>query len=466
MAAKTTVDIFDTSKKPIQIIFALAWPIFLENVLSTLVHYADTAMVGQLGAYATASTTLCNQAMFLITGAVLAMGTGITALVARAIGADDIPLARKLTRQAVMLVLYLGLPLCIVYAILSPYLPVWLGGDAEVIEYATQYNLIIACGRPFAMLSMVLGSVFRGAGDPKTPLRLNLGVNLINVIGNYLLIYETHTISLFGLECTMWGAGWGVNGAAAATAISMAFGGILFLLITFLRPSPIQIGLNQDYRLNWPLLKRISQIGLPAMFERTSNLLAGMLITSTVAFLGTTALAANALMNTATEITMMPAFALSAAATTMVGQFLGAKMPKDAERYVYRIIGYAEVVITSISILLFLFAEQLIGLFTPDQEVIAMASKCLKIVSVFQPIQMIAFVFAGGLRGAGDARSTLYIIAFSNWVFRVTTSVIAVRFLGFKLEAIAVCMGLDMLIRSILFYLRFRTGKWKTAIRD
>jgi Na+-driven multidrug efflux pump len=126
-------------------------------------HYADTAMVGQLGAYATASVSICNQAMFLITGAVLAMGTGITALVARAIGADDIPLARKLTRQAVMLSLYLGVPLCALYGSLSHLLPVWLGGEPDVVAHATTYNLIVACGRPFSMLSMVLGSVFRGA---------------------------------------------------------------------------------------------------------------------------------------------------------------------------------------------------------------------------------------------------------------------------------------------------------------
>jgi Na+-driven multidrug efflux pump len=136
----------------------------------------------------------------------------------------------------------------------------------------------------------------------------------------------------------MWGAGWGVNGAAAATAISMAVGGLVFLWITFTRPSPIQIGLKQSYRLDFGLLKRISQIGLPAMFERVSNLTAGMIITATVAVLGTNALAANTLFNTATEITMKPAFALSAAATTMVGQFLGAKMPREQSAHVYRIL--------------------------------------------------------------------------------------------------------------------------------
>ncbi len=465
MAARTTVDIFDTTKKPIQIIFALSWPIFLENVLSTLVHYADTAMVGQLGAYATASVSICNQAMFLITGAVLAMGTGITALVARAIGADDIPLARKLTRQAVMLSLYLGVPLCALYGSLSHLLPVWLGGEPDVVAHATTYNLIVACGRPFSMLSMVLGSVFRGAGDPKTPLRLNLGVNALNVVGNYLLIYEPHTISLFGLNIPMWGAGWGVNGAAAATAISMAVGGLVFLWITFTRPSPIQIGLKQSYRLDFGLLKRISQIGLPAMFERVSNLTAGMIITATVAVLGTNALAANTLFNTATEITMMPAFALSAAATTMVGQFLGAKMPREAERYVYRIQGYSLVIIAAISALLYLFAEPLIRIFTPDAPVIELAAQCLRIVAFFQPVQLIAFVFAGALRGAGDARSTLYIIAFSNWVFRVSASFIAVRYLHYGLDSIALFIGIDMTIRAVLFTLRFRSGKWKTAIK-
>ena len=464
-SSRNTVNIFDPNKKPIQIVFALAWPIFIENILSTLLHYVDAAMVGQLGAYATAAVSLLNQAMFLITGAVLAMGVGITALVARSIGAEDIPLAKKLTRHAVLLSIYLGIPMCIVYALLCPFLPLWLGAGPDVAPYATNYNLIVACGRPFAMFSMVMSSVLRGAGDTKTPLRINLFSNVVNAILNVLLIYETRDITVLGAKIHMWGAGLGVNGAALATAASMVVGFAFYLRYVFHHPSPIQISIHESYRFDFGLFKKVAGIGVPALFERISNQTAGMLITATVAILGTQALAANTLFNTAMELATMPCFSIGSAATTIVGQYLGAKRPEEAERYVYRIQRYGLAMIIAISAIIYVLASPLIGFFTIDGEVREMGAACLRIALFFQPFQLMSSVFAGGLRGAGDTRSTFLYIAVSNWLLRVAGSLLAIRVFGMVVTAIALFFGLDMTLRSFLFFLRFRSGKWKTIVR-
>ena len=460
-SSRKNINIFDPTKKPFQIVLALALPIFIENILSTLLHYVDAAMVGQLGAYATAAVSLLNQAMFLITGAVLAMGVGITALVARAIGARDEEMAKKLTRHAVLLAIYLGIPMCVVYALLCPYLPIWLGAGPDVAPYATNYNLIVACGRPFAMFSMVMGSVLRGSGDTKTPLRINLFSNVVNAVLNFLLIYETRDLTVFGITFRMWGAGMGVNGAAVATAASMVVGFVFFLRYVFFHPSPIQISLHQSYRFDFGLFRQVSRIGLPALFERVSNQTAGMLITSTVAVLGTQALAANTLFNTAMELAIMPAFSIGSAATTIVGQYLGAERPDEAEKYVYRIQKYGLVVIVVISLILYVLAEPLIGLFTIDEEVRVMGAACLRIAIFFQPFQLVCSVFAGALRGAGDTRSTFLYIAVSTWFFRVAGSLLSIRVFGMDVTAIAWFFGLDMALRSLLFFLRFRSGKWK-----
>ena len=137
----------------------------------------------------------------------MALGVGITALVARAAGAGDFDLVKKLMRHAMMVIFYIGLPITILTASLSRMIPFWMGAGEDILDTATQYNLIVAFGRFFSLAAMVLNSAFRGYGDTKTPMKLNLIMNVINVIGNFLLIYPTRVISVLGFSFTMPGAG-------------------------------------------------------------------------------------------------------------------------------------------------------------------------------------------------------------------------------------------------------------------
>lgn len=465
MQKQSHVNIFDESRTPFQIIVLLAWPIFIEQILSTLVTYADTAMVGSLGAYATAAASISNPALFLITGAVIAMGVGITAMVARSMGAGDILMVKRIVRQAILIIVFLGVPLCVIYGMMNRVIPQMLGAGPDVIDYAATYNLIVACGRPFAMGQMVLSSVFRGVGDTKTPLKINIAANVINVVGNYFLIYEPHRFTNFGLDFIMPGAGMGVAGAAIATAFSMVFGGIASFYIIFKKPSVVQVHVRDGFKVEWPLMKQISRISFPAVMERVSMQTAGMFITSIIASLGTVALAANTLYITAESLVFMPAFAVSSAATTLVGQFLGGKQPEKAQSYVYRICGYSLMIFTAMGALLFIFARQLISIFTPDQAVIELASQCLRIVALVQPIQALAFVFAGALRGAADTWITLIVVAITNWVIRAGLSALCIYYFGLDLVAVCYCMCADMVVRAVLFFLRFRSGKWKTVFK-
>ena len=205
LSARTnTLDVTDGARSPLKTALLLAWPIFLEQILTTLVGYADTAMVGSMGAASTASVSISNSVVMLLNGSVMSLGVGLSALVARSVGARDYELAKKLIRHTVLLLLFVGIPIGGVLMALSGAIPRWMGAEADVLPLATRYNMIVAFGRPFQIASMLFCSVYRGCGDTRTPLVINSGVNVLNVIGNFFLIYPTRTVSLLGMYSSLY----------------------------------------------------------------------------------------------------------------------------------------------------------------------------------------------------------------------------------------------------------------------
>ena len=168
----TKLNIVDESRSPTKTILLLAWPVLIEQVFSTLVGYADTAMVGSLGAAATTSVSISMSVIMLLNGFVMSLGMGITTMVARSAGAGDYEKARAFMRHAILVILYVGLPIALVIIGLHRLIPQWLGAEPEVLELAAEYNIITGVGRIFGISSMILNSAFRGYGDTKTPLRI------------------------------------------------------------------------------------------------------------------------------------------------------------------------------------------------------------------------------------------------------------------------------------------------------
>ena len=454
----------DESRKPLHNILLLTWPIFLENILTTLVGYADTAMVGSMGAYATAAVSISKSVVFLLNGAIMALGVGVTALISQSIGAGDLDMTKKLTRHALLILLYLGTPITAVLALCHRLIPQLMGAGDDIIDYAADYNLIVAFGRFFGIASMLIFSALRGCGDTKTPLRINIGVNVINVVGNFFLIYPTREINLLGLKFTMFGAGWGVSGAAAATAFSMAVGGGIAISLLFTRKhSPMHITLRDSYKLDLPLVGRIFKISIPAMLERICMSGANVVISRSIASLGTVSIAANTVYVTAESIAFMPGFAFAAASTTLVGQSLGAKKTGLADRYMFTCVRASVVVMTVAGLGLFFFGRYVVVLFSQDPDVIALATRCLRIAAILQPAQTGAMVFAGGLRGAGDTLWPMIITASCMWFFRAFLgAIVCIQILGLRLPECVACMVIDSYVRFLLYWLRVRTGKWKT----
>ena len=466
MAAKKPLNITDGSRSVPMTIILLAWPVFIEQVFTTLVSFADTAMVGSLGKEATAAISISNSPIFLLNGVIMALGIGLTTMVAHAVGSGDHNRVKSLMRHAFLVVLYIGIPISVLVAALSRAIPLWMGAGPDIIDAATNYNLIVSAGRIFMLASMTLNSAFRGYGDTKTPMILNIIMNVVNVVGNFLLIYPTRTISVLGIELKMIGAGWGVEGAAAATALGMAISGILALVVAFKKSNPYHVAVSgvMDLKPDKELTTQIFKISLPAMLERIFMSSSGIIVSSSLATLGTASIAANSLYSSAESLSFMPAFAFQTAITTLTGQSLGAKKPELAQKFLKWTLIMGTVVMAIASVGLYVFADPLIGVFTPDQGVIALAAECLRIMAVIQIPQMVAWTLAGMLRGAGDTKSGFYITAATNWGIRALCAVLLVRVFHQNLIAYCYVIDIEIMVRLLLMYLRYKSGKWKTIM--
>jgi len=468
MAKAKQLNVTDESRSTILTIILLAWPVFIEQIFTTLVSFADTAMVGSMGAVATASISISNPPIFLLNGVIMSLGIGITAMVARATGAGNPQLVQKLMRHAMLVILYIGLPIAIITTCLSRMIPLWMGAGEDIIDTATSYNLITAVGRPFMMASMVLNSAFRGYGDTKTPMVLNLVMNVVNVVGNFLLIYPTRVLTVLGFSFTMPGAGLGVEGAAIATAVGMALSGIMAFVIAFRKSNPYHVSFAEkgSFKPDKDLSKQIFNISFPAMLERICMSSSGIFVNSSVALLGTVNIAANSLCLSAESLSYMPAFAFQMAITTLVGQSLGAKKPELAKKFVRttQLLGIAVMALATVG--LFVFAEPIIGVFTPDQDVIRIAAFCLRITAFIQVPQLMAWVYGGALRGAGDTKSIFYITAATNWGVRTLFSVLAIRVFHLDLSSIYYVMVAEIMVRLFFLYLRYRSGKWQHTMEN
>ncbi|MDD2954717.1 MAG: MATE family efflux transporter [Oscillospiraceae bacterium] len=461
---KKPLDLTNETVSPVKTVLLLAWPVFLEQVLLTMVQYVDTAMVGSLGAWATAAVAINQPPVNLINNLILALSIGFTALIARSLGAGDEAAAKKLVRCAVSVSVAVGIPLSLLCMALSRQIPAMLGAGEDVLDSAAAYFFINGAGMLFKSVTVVFTAVFRGYGDTKTPLYINTFVNLLNVAGNFLLIYPARTVTLFGQEVFLWGAGWQVAGAAAATALSTAVGGVVMAVMLFSRRSRIGVRLQECLYWDGHLLRLVWHISFPAMLERLTLNLGQMAQTAILTGLGTVALAASHLSLTAESLGYTPGFAFSVAATTLVGQALGAGKPELSQRYGSICCRVAVIIMCFAGVGMFLFAPQIIGLFSSDPEVVLWGTKCLKMVAVIQPIQIIPIVLTGVLRGAGDTKWAFYIVCGTMWIIRVLGSLLAVNLLGAGLMGCQFAMCCDMCARAVFFTVRFRRGKWKKAI--
>ena len=459
-------DTMPSRKKQMIAVITLAWPAIIEQIMITMVQYIDTAMVGGLGQNATASIGITSTTIWLFNGFLAAAGMGFSVQVAQYVGAKREEDARDTVRQAVLFNIFFGLFTGTAAVVLSFWLPGLLGADPAIIPEASRYFRIIGYSMPFLLTSTMISSIIRCSGDMKTPMVLNILINVFNIILNFLFIYPSRTIALGGIRFRFWGAGLGVTGAAIGSAVSTLLVSILLFLVLYLKKGPVQIHIRENYRFTKECVGTAVRIGIPVALERATLNIAQIVMTLTVSGLGTAAVAANHIAITAEALSYLPAYGISAAATTLVGQAIGAKQEKMAIRF-SRISTYLGVALMSFTgMLLYLFAPQLISLFTQASEVKELGVQVLRIEAFAEPLFAASIVVSGALRGAGDSRCPFLLSFVSMWGVRIPLAVILAPRIG--LAGVWIAMCLELCVRGVIFLIRLYSNKWlqvQTVIR-
>ena len=300
------------------VIFALAWPTMLEEAMQTAVQYIDTAMVGRLGTQATAAVGSTATVNWLVGTTIYAFGVGFLAFISQSIGAGETQRAKKAAAQSVLAVLVTGLFFTVLTVGLSRKVPVWMHVDPQIRDLTASYFAILYAPMLPRAASAIFGTVLRAAGDTRTPMRIGLGVNAMNVALNFLLIYPSRTIRLFGLSLPVWGADLGVIGAAIASAAAFTFGGIAITVALYRHKtiSPKGFSLRPDPTVLRPCLK----VALPNMLQRFTTSLGFVVFASMINALGETATAAHTIANTVESAFYIPGFGMQSAAATLTGK--------------------------------------------------------------------------------------------------------------------------------------------------
>ncbi|MBQ7895777.1 MAG: MATE family efflux transporter, partial [Oscillospiraceae bacterium] len=278
------------------LILSLAWPTMLEQMMQTAVQYIDIAMIGTLGTDATAAVGSTTTINWLINSSVSALSIGFLAFISQACGAKDNHRARSIVAQSVFVCIAVGLLFTAITVGLSPVVPKLMQVDTEIRALAGRYFMILYLPMLPRTASIIFGTALRAAGDTKTPMKLGVYVNLINVVLNYFLIYETRIIELAGNTIIMPGAGWGVEGAAAASAIAYTVGGLL--ITRSLWNHPIISPKGFSIMPQWKLLKPCLKVAVPNMFQRFGTSLGYVVFAAMINSLGEISTAAHTIANT------------------------------------------------------------------------------------------------------------------------------------------------------------------------
>lgn len=442
-------------------VLRLAWPCILENLTVIMISFIDAAMIGVLGPAATAAVGVNASPSWLLGGLVQSLGVGGTALVARLIGAGEHREAGRVSALVLRMALLLSAFLTVLMLFGAPAIPIMMNADASIVDEAVAYMRLLALGFIPHYTGIAAGALIRGAGDTKTPMAAGLLSNGLNVVLNFFLIYEPRTVHLLGLSLPLWGAGMGVRGAAAASALATGISGA-FLLLSLPRKKSV---LRVQWRAAWDgqIVRRVLRVAYPAALERAAINLGQIMFARMVSSVGVAAFAAHNQSIQVESLGYMPAHGFAAAATTLVGQGLGAGRPEDARERGGRAIFLCLLLLTGVGAFLFAAAPFLISLLTPDAEVRAIGAMLIRICAFEQPFNALSIVTAGALRGAGDTKVPFYYSLVSMWGVRIALAWVLGTRLGFGVAGFWWAMVADLGVRGTLLVLRFRRGRWVNA---
>lgn len=426
----------------------LCVPVMLEQLLNSLMGMVDTMMVSTVGAVAISAVSLVDSINILVVQAFSALAAGGTILCSQYIGNGNRKNAKESASQLVLSVTALSIVVMTVGLIFRIPLLHFIFGDVEeaVMKNAQTYFGFTLFSYPFIALYNCGSAVFRAQKNTKTPMRISVFSNCMNVAGNAFLIY---------------GIGMGVRGAAIATLGSRIFSAVIVMY--FLRNPSGEVAVRDYHQIrpDWNYIRRIFRIGIPSGIENSMFQLGKLTIQSTVSMLGTVAIAAQAMTNMLELLNGILGLGIGIGMMTVIGQCIGANKQEEAVYYIKKLTLWAEIIMVFNCLAVFVLTKPITILGKMEVESAAMCIQIMTVITIVKPlIGVLAFVPAYGMRAAGDVRFSMIVSCFSMWTFRVTLAIILCKFTGLGLMGVWIAMFADWTVRSIIFVSRFHSRKW------
>ena len=333
--------------------------------------------------------------------------------------------------------------------------------EPEVIKNSYTYLGITLLTYPLISIDLVAKGVLRGAGDSKTPMKISIFMNIINVILSYVLIYG---LNIQNLHFNILVPGMGIQGAALGIAIARTTGAVIIIFVLLRGSGVIKLTKLFNFKFDKELLNPIFGVGVPASVESVLFNVGKLLTQVYIVSMGTVSIASNAVGGSIASMLNIPGSALSIAATAIVGQHMGRGKTDEAESSLKYLVVLSSACLAILGLISVPTSKMLASLYTGELDIIALSSTLIKVNAVFIPFWSLSFILPAGFRGAGDAKYTMITAIIGMWVFRITFGYI----LGIplKLGLIGVWLGMytDWIVRGALYYLRLRSGKWKEHI--
>ena len=432
-----------TQREKLWLIVSLSIPSILAQISATVMFFIDASMVGHLGAKASAAIGLVETTGWLMGGLASAANMGFSVQVAHFIGANDFEGARRVLRQSLVCCLIWAVLISLVSVIIAPFLPYWMGGGEDIAHDASIYFAIFGfCGIFFQMEGLA-GSMLKCSGNMKVPSFLNIGMCVMDVVFNYLFIYVLDM---------------GVMGAAIGTGVAMLITAGLMLYFLLVRSKMLALVRRPgSFKPKSDTIGTAFKIGAPMGLQHL--LMGGAYVVSTmiVAPLGTIAIAAHSLAITVESLCYMPGYGIAEAATTLVGQGIGAGQHLLTRSFARMSVGLGMAVMTVMGVLMWIFAPELMALMSPVEEVIAHGTQVLRIEAWAEPMFAAAIVCNGVFIGAGDTMIPAIMSLASMWAVRL--SLAATLAPKYGLKGVWTAMAIELTFRGSIFLTRLFTAK-------
>lgn len=443
----------------VRLTLLLCGPAILAQLASVLLEFIDAAMVGSLGAEASASIGLVSTTTWIFTGFCVALGQGFSVQLAHRVGAGDFFGARSILRQGMLVVTVFSLVLALIGVAIAGPLPRWLGGEEAIRADASAYFFIYAVFLPFMQIGLYGSTMLECSGEMLTPSALYIGMCVLDVIFNFLLIFPTRELNVLGLSFTMPGAGMGVKGAALGTGIAEVLIGVLMIWIVLFKNKNLAIvGEKGSFIPTRECMAKAFDVTGPMWIQNLVMRGAYIAATLIVAPLGAVAIAANSFAIIAESFVYMPGYGMGDAATTLVGQSLGAGR-KDLARSFSRItLGLGVGMMSSLAVLLYFFAPQIMALLSVDPDVVALGARCLRLEAFAEAGYAASIVAYAACVGAGDTKVPTALNFISVWLVRICLALILTPKYG--LLGYWIAMLVELNVRGALMVMRISGTRW------